>query len=393
MAKIALVFPSLPPSLDGIGDYTAHLAGLLSEHADTYVLTAQEHFHPIPGVQIERAFSIESRRGVRDLGDAVRKLSPDWLVLQFEQFSYGRWGLNPYLPSVVEEIKRTCPGTHVALMAHEDFVPVSSWKFAVMTTWQRWQFWRLGRASDLVLCSVEPWVFRYQNWFPETPVRHAPVASNVPRLPTSGSHERKRLGVPEDACVLGLFGTIAAVRDLDLVRATLEGMRDVNAKILYVGAQGERVRSALEGWPIIDAGPLPAEGVSRSFSAIDIYMAPFYEGVSSRRGSFMIGLQHGVPTVTTHGPETGTLLEGHSGEAFISSLPGARAKYSAEVRALWEDSERRARIGKAGQRLYDEVFAWDVLSHRLLRDMSEAESGLEDRADIGERSISPSIHS
>jgi glycosyltransferase involved in cell wall biosynthesis len=179
--KIDLIFPRLPPSLDGIGDYTSHLARSLAQQgAAVRVLTAQAATVLVPSVVVERSFSIVPPQGVRELLTAVRAAPPDWVILQYNPFSYGHWGFNPWLPEVLARLKREHHSLRIAVTVHEPFVPTTNWKFALMTMWQRWQLWRLGNVADLVFCSIEVWAERFQCWFPQTPVRHLPIGSNIP---------------------------------------------------------------------------------------------------------------------------------------------------------------------------------------------------------------------
>ena len=62
--SVAIVFPVLPPAIDGIGDHTARLAAALAPHADVRVITAraQPPPEPIPGVPVDHGFGIERRR-------------------------------------------------------------------------------------------------------------------------------------------------------------------------------------------------------------------------------------------------------------------------------------------------------------------------------------------
>ena len=144
--RLDVLFPFLPPALDGIGDHTAHLARAAAEAgADVRVLTAMEGADPIPGARVERAFAppipspirgAEAAARPNRVGQAIAAVErdpPDWLLVQFQQFSYGRYGFNPWLPLALARLKRTRPGVRLAVMMHEDFVPVTSWKFAVMT--------------------------------------------------------------------------------------------------------------------------------------------------------------------------------------------------------------------------------------------------------------------
>lgn len=367
---LALVFPALPPAVDGIGDHTARIGEALAHRTPVRILTAQRDAEPVPGVRVERAFSRRTRRGVLGLLDAVAKDPPDVLLLQFEQFSYGRWGLNPLLPFVFRTLRRRYPLMRLVLVAHEDFVPVSSWKFAVMTTWQRAQFWSLGRTADVVLCSVAAWTERYQRWFPKAVVRSLPVGSNLPLVHADRAEARDQLGFSPDDFVLGLFGTVRAQRSLDAVARTLDAAGP-EAVVLYAGPQGRAVRDALADRRVLDVGCVSGPLASTCFAAMDVYLAPFLEGVTARRGSFMAGLQHGIATVSTRSPLTDPVLAEHDGRAFLLTAAGDTDAFEAAVLALRDDPERRRALGASARALYRACFDWDVLANRILVALGE----------------------
>ena len=265
--NIALAHPAFPPALDGIADYSACLAAELSKRTQVSVLTGEgQEPTQIPGVSIDEgfsasideAFSIARPQSVRRLMYAVRRVAPDWLILQYNPFSYGRWGLNLYLPPVVRSIKRHLPRIKIALMVHEPFVPVESWKFAIMTTWQRWQLWMLGRSADVVLFSIEPWANRFRSWWPNKPVLHLPVGSNIPRLSISRTDARKRNDIREYTTVIGVFGSAHPSRMLNRVRdVAKEVLRySDDTLLLYIGPDGQKVQDVMQGIPLLDAGVL-----------------------------------------------------------------------------------------------------------------------------------------
>jgi glycosyltransferase involved in cell wall biosynthesis len=375
---IDLVFPVLPPTLDGIGDHTAHLAQALSgQGCEVRVLTAQADWQPLSGVQVQQAFSLNRRRGVMNVVDAIRTDPPDWVLLQFEQISYGRWGLNPYVPLAVRRLRTTTPETRIAVMFHEDFMPASSVKFAVMTTWQRLQFWGLGRMADAALFSTETKARRYEDWFPDTPVHHLPVGSNIPAVDAEPPRERERLEIPPDDLVLGLFGSAHPSRLLSHVNAAAVACSRSRAdcRVLYIGPDGDDVRGALDsGIPLRDLGPLPAEDASRCFAAMDLYLAPFREGVSTRRGSFLTGLEHGIPTVSTCGPETGELLRRRNGTAYRLAPWSNRDTFASDVVDLLHDPETRKGMSRAARAFYHSNFEWSEISRRLQRVLPECEN-------------------
>jgi len=366
--RIDLVFPKLPPALDGIGDHTALLAAALCETGhNVRVLTAQREATGIDGVAIEQAFSMGRRRGIAKLDAAVSSDPPDWLFVQFNQFSYGRWGLNPYVPIALRKVKRRHPRTRIAVMFHEDFVPITSAKFAVMTTWQRAQLWSLGRTADVVFFSIQPWVEQYRTWFPKTPVYHLPVGSNMPFLGYSREEARTRLRIDSDVFVAGIFGSARGSRLLGLVSRASAALRECTDQflVLYVGPHGDAVQQAMQGMPVIDAGALPADDVSLHLSAMDMHLAPFVDGVSTRRGSFMAGIQHGLPTVSTTGPLTDRMLAERHGRSFVLSDVGDERGFVKASTELAADPMLRKDIGRDAAEFYRTHFDWSVLAERI----------------------------
>ena len=367
--NIALAYPAFPPALDGIADYSACLAAELSKRTQVSVLTGEGQVPTqIPGVSIDEAFSIARPQSVRRLMYAVRRVAPDWLILQYNPWSYGRWGLNLYLPPVVRSIKQHLPRIKIALMVHEPFVSVESWKFAIMTTWQRWQLWMLGRSADLVLFSIEPWTNRFRSWWPNKPVLHLPVGSNIPRLPLSRTDARKRSDIREHTTVIGVFGSAHPSRMLNRVQdAAKEVLRySDDTLLLYIGSDGQMVQDVLQGIPLLDAGVLTSEEVSNHFAVMDVYLAPFTDGVSTRRSSFMVGLQHNVPTVSTAGHLTDNVLLRERDEAFFLAPVTSAKEFNAKVARLTRDAKLRSKMGAKGRRLYEREFAWNVITDRLL---------------------------
>jgi glycosyltransferase involved in cell wall biosynthesis len=385
---IDLIFPRLPPALDGIGDHTARLAGALATQGSSVrVLTAQEDADPVPGVTVERgAFGIAPPYEVRGLRAAVRRDPPDVLVLQYNPFSYGRWGFNPWLPEVMRTLQREHPRLRLVVMMHEPFVPVTDWKFALMTIWQRWQFWRLGRTADLLLCSIDAWVTRFRPWFPDTPVRHLPVGSNMPDAGISREEARRRLGIDDGAFVAGVFGSVHGSRLLEYVRRAAGALqqRTDGFVLLYVGPGGETMRAAMgASLPLIDAGALPGKDVSVHLSAMDVYLAPFRHGVSTRRGSFMAGLQHGLPTVSTRGPHTDRLLIEEDGRACMLAPDDDADAFRRCVLKVTDDA-RRTRLGEAAQNLFDAHFTWERIAEKFMASLKQDVSRAHDECGVPE---------
>lgn len=366
-----MVAAALPPQLDGIGDYTTALTAQLISQAqcDITILTGSD-FEPAPveGARIVPTFRYSEPASVAHIREKVIAERPDWLLLQYNPFAYGKWGLNLYLPRVLRDLKKECPGLRLAVMFHEAFVPVISWKFAVMTTWQRLQLWQLGQAADAAFFSIQPWAQRYQSWFPHTPVTHLPVGSNIARVQTGRTEARERLGFTDGDFVVGMFGTAHVSRMLPLIGDTLQALAKAGHKVtlLYIGPNGEAVRAHIGRARLNADGCLPGYEVSRRFAAMDMYLAPFRDGVSTRRTSLMTALQHGIAVVGTWGVWTDDLLLAENGKAFVLCDTRQERAFQEQALRVAGDANLRVHLGRGAAELFAREFTWERIAGRLL---------------------------
>jgi glycosyltransferase involved in cell wall biosynthesis len=374
--KLHIIVPTLPPQLDGIGDYTAALAAQLAPRADVTLLTGDAfETTPIDGVRIVPAFRPMMPVSAARLAACVRADPPDWLLLQYNPFSYGRRGLNLHLPRALRTLRRTLPRTRLAVMAHEVFVPIIDVKFAVMATWQRAQLGQLGRAADGLFFSIQPWVRQFARWFPGKPILHLPVGSNIPRVAVSRQEARAELGFTDEDFVVGLFGTAHVSRMLPLINDTLRALTRAGHRVtlLYVGPNADIVRAHVSAVPVLTEGVLPGAAVSRRFAAMDMYLAPFLDGVSTRRTSLMAALQHGVATVGSRGVWSDPLLLQEDENALLLADVKDESAFRQQALRLAGDAALRARLGTGAAQLFAREFAWESIADRLLCALEEWE--------------------
>jgi glycosyltransferase involved in cell wall biosynthesis len=376
-SRLLLIAPALPPQLDGIGDYSALVARELAREHDVRVVTVRGERHdPVPGVEVVSTFAPTDHRSCAGIYDRIAEYRPDWVVLQYNPFSYGNRGYNPTLPGVMERTRRELPGIGIAMMAHETFVPWTRPQWWVMNTWQYPQFYRLGKVSDVLFLSTEAWVGKFARWFPGKRVVHLPVGANIPREAITRDEAKARLGLSPETRVLGLFGTAHISRQFDWVaEAYRQARREFpDSLLLYVGPHGADILGHTGDMPVRAEGPFPPDEVSRRLSAMDLMCAPYLDGVSTRRGAFMAGIQHGIPTVSTDGPSTDATLRGGNGTGLLLSPTGRYEPFAENVACLLRDADLRARISRGAESLYWEKFDWPVICRAMLENMPDARS-------------------
>jgi glycosyltransferase involved in cell wall biosynthesis len=264
-------------------------------------------------------------------------------------------------------VRRRRGRPRIVLMVHEPFVPMINWRWALMGLWQRSQLRALHVAADVTFASIESWTQMLARWRPHKPTHHLPVGSNLPDMRASRSKARQRLGATGDTVVLAAFGTAHPGRHLDYI---VEAANNVAARGATVVLQnlGAGVAALEELDPTVrlsQPGYQAPIALARQLAATDVFVAPFVDGVSTRRTTFMAALQHGIATVATEGPLTDGLLRRST--SAIRLVPTLRRDLFVEATLrLALQSEDREAVGRAGRQLYEERFDWSVIASQLI---------------------------
>ncbi|MBT7855951.1 MAG: glycosyltransferase, partial [Nitrospinaceae bacterium] len=119
---------------------------------------------------------------------------------------------------------------------------------------------------------------------------------------------------------------------------------------------------------VIWTGYVTPEEVTEILLAADLFLAPFDGGISSRRGSLMAAIAHGLPVVSTP-PKIATRYF-RAGENFAQVPFGDAVALADEVASLMDDPERRNLL-REGSEVLSGVFSWSDIALRT-RDFLEA---------------------
>src|SRR5690606_8153749 len=106
------------------------------------------------------------------------------------------------------------------------------------------------------------------------------------------------------------------------------------------------------------------EVVSRYLQAAEMAVFPFTEGASERRSSLLAALAHGIPTITTYGPNTPpSFVDGSNMLLVPVGKPDAIAH---AVKRLARNPDLVARLAY-GARQLSQQFSWDNVVERTLQ--------------------------
>jgi glycosyltransferase involved in cell wall biosynthesis len=301
-------------------------------------------------------------RGSPEVAPSVPLADYDAAVVQYNPFMYGRWGFAPGLPLM---LARRRPQT-LALMVHEPYVPLSDWRSAVMGGWQRAQLLALRLECDVVFTSIEAWAARFARGRPRRPTFHLPVGSNLPDKRDARQAERARLGLADDTLVLAAFGTghPSALTRYVVAAANEVAAEDIQLTLLNLGAGAPPLHGLDSRIAVHQPGWQPPDELARLLGAADVFLAPFVDGVSTRRSTVMAALQHGLAVLGTDGPLTDGLLR-RAPDALVL-VPVARPDvFSRAAARLACSVDGRRSLAERGRALYEQTFDWPVLASRV----------------------------
>lgn len=304
--RFALMTAHYPPATVpcGVGDYTRCLrAALEALGHECLVVTSKRSLSHEP-----RVFAIADRWGAFDclrVWRLLRHERPDAVILQYTPELYGFGVAMKLLPWLLRWAQRgmvTITTFHTLVggrwIAKPNAVLLAAGSHGLISVH--------AELSDLFRRRL-PW------WFCK--LTEIPIGANIPppSIPREESRLRlhRRFGLGSKAVVLGTFGFAAPGKGLNVLLQALPDLAaDPVAHLVCIGAFREEDRAyrrELESLAqrlgmahrIHWTGELPAQEAVDLLAGIDVYVVPYDDGASLRRGTLMAGFQAGAPIVTT----------------------------------------------------------------------------------------------
>jgi len=356
----------------GVSDYTRAVAEGLAAAGDSVTVFAPPgaESREENGVMIR---SLPDHFGPRSLRALDRALSrgprPDFILIQYVPHAFGWKAMNlPFAVWVSLRARRHGP---VWVMFHEVLFPFA-WRpssHAVLGVVSRLMARLIAGAADRTFVSIPAWGSLLSQILPSMkPPTWLPVPCVVASDATPEAVATVRRSFPSDAVVIGHFGTFGSYITAVLgPTISLLLSRRPSAHVLLIGRNAERLFVALATEDTLServhvAGELPADEIGAYLLACDVLLLPYPDGISSRRGTAMAGLAHGVPIVSNAGALSEALW---STSQAVRLAAGFDATSMADaVEALLDDPERE-RTGERGKALYAASFDVERIIHML----------------------------
>jgi len=363
-----IITGEFPPAPGGVSDYTLAVArGLAGAGENVHVWCPDAAgARPEPAnVSVHRLAGPWTENDMAAVDATLDQTpAPKRLLIQWVPHAFGRRSLNLGFCRWVR--RRGRKGDVVDLMVHEPFLAFreGSIRQDAAAAVHRVMVGLLLSVARRVWVSIPAWSGRLKPWTFGRQVEFCwlPVPSNIPMVSDAAQVAGVRADVGGGAPILvGHFSTYGAhtLRDLDaVVPPLLAALGD--ARLVLLGRGGEPVAATLgkrlgaEASRIVATGSLDATRLSCHLQACDLLLQPYPDGASTRRGTLMAALAHGLPVVTTLGRLSEPFWANASEVTAVTA--DDHAALVAAATALSRDSSRRRMQSVAARGLYDRRF-------------------------------------
>ena len=327
--KVCMVSGTYPFIRGGIADYTRLLCrSLVRLGCDVSVVTSAR-----PEISTDLDSELRVMRVIPEWGASslvrlyrvIQYLQPDIVHFQYNPGNYGRRGGVCFAPW----LSRLTTCCTIVFTFHDLQVPT----FLPKITNRVRKVLAIALpilASHRAIVTNEKDLNELRRLFPRlsTKVSVIPIGSNIKVLETPRETARhkahRKLGLSNTELAIGFFGGWGRDKNFDVVFRALEKVKCTkNApdfRLVMIGGEGLPAGGELERQRILElarihgleshllwTGFCSPDECSEYLLAMDLCVLPYAEGVSTRRGSFLAAMVHGLPVITT---ARGSLPEG-----------------------------------------------------------------------------------
>ena len=359
-----------PPRIGGVGDHAHKLRTALVSLGLVCEIVTESRSNDS---ERESVRSLDTRFPLQAVTGALRilrKARPDVLHLQFQAGAFARPGellVIAFLARVFKLVGR------VVVTLHDLNEP---YLFPKAGRFRSWFFRQLERMADSVIYVDELdrlWADANRDaavdrfWIPAGPT----IEPGRQVLDRDAS--RTCLNLSKNDFLIGYFGFRQASKGIRVLAETMRRpeFKDPHVALALIGAAGPNLTgsrsevvvedSIFTGLNIFQTGAQDPAVISMWLSACDVVALPFLEGLSSRRGSFMNAVAHGLPVVTTE-PKVEGMVDVASHEVVFVPRGDVEA-LAKELVSLRNDGSKRDRLAKGALAVADR-HSWSEIARR-----------------------------
>lgn len=377
--RLLLVTGSYPPMADGVGDYTQKFFHELSRQLgeENVSLITSRIANPVEkSPRIYYAIKKWNLCGTARVLKILKKSKPDIVNIQYQTHGYKRYPGIAFLPWF---IRLLLPQMRIVATIHEFSTRTLKGRVRLLISMvMSHRIIIVNRIYEQEIASYVP--------FLRKKLRYIPVGANLLPKGIADPLELARLretkGFVDSGPVICYFGIIRDGKGLEfLLHAFSIVVRQVQtARLLLIGHADikyfdSRIKAAIETYRLDDhvilTGRCNELELTNYFALADICVLPYADGVSTRRGSFMVGMQYGLPIITTRPKDSfKELVDWHN---IVLVQYGDTKALADRIMDLLENESLREKLRTNISRLRD-TFSWKRIVEGFLKVCNESRS-------------------
>jgi glycosyltransferase involved in cell wall biosynthesis len=311
--KVCVISSSFPPIKCGNSEGTIKLCNSIannniSVHLITSTISNTDNNIEInDNVKVYKVINNWHLTNWRKLLYYVDLVKPDILHVEYPGVPYGHSIMINLFPLLLKSLRKPYP---IVLRLHEFSKARILRKISIIP-------FILGCDKIAVPTEIElNYISKYLYPFSGKSL-YVPIGNNIDVIEISDverQNTRQKLGIAPDCTLLGYFGFISRTKDIETLLYSFKQSLalGLNAKLLMIAEPilydiscGKRILHMIDSLQLTEkviwSGRLDEKDVSIHLSATDAMILLYKDGVSTRRGSFMAAIEHGLPVITSRG--------------------------------------------------------------------------------------------
>ncbi len=355
--RICMVCPTYPPNdvPCGVGDYTRELVEQLTRSGLSLTVVASTSHHPDRSASIQ-VVPFAERWDSRASMNLVQFLHDEAFDLVHIQYTPGLFGRSPWMKLLPAALALR-GGPRVILTPHTLVAGYSSATALAPL---------LTSFSHRIICPNDEVTYLVSKYLPflRPRVRRIPIGSSIPAL--VGDPEltraaiRAEFGLGAETLLLTHFGFAYSGKGIETLVVAAGHLRNAGMqfRLLMIGGPwpgAEAYYKELQAITrasglnehILWLGHCGRERIAALLLASDIYVVPYDDGISARRGTLVAGIMHHLPIISTHAVRPSRLFR--DGENVLLVPPGDHVALARAIETLImsPDLRQRLRLGVA----------------------------------------------
>jgi glycosyltransferase involved in cell wall biosynthesis len=367
--KIVFITANYPPTICGVGDHTFHLAqNFLDKGHEIFIICLNEN--KTDKASREMIYPVVKKwnwDGILTTITFIRKIQPDWVVVQFVPHGFHPKGLPFALFFLYQKIVKI--NIPILTIFHEIRIrPEAGVAKRIASFSQTVLANRLAKMSKKVVTSIDFYAQLLHRW--QSKLTIIPIGSNV--LPIETPQNKVKTDDFQRNVTICTFGN----RDVSPFIFAFDTLKKDYPNLVWLIVGKTKTPSVfLESRTYIHyLGEMLAPDIYRHLSLGDVFFMPDdinekgEGGTSNKSGSLALACALGMPIVGTKGDLNNQLLMDNN-NILLVNIQDTESLYQA-LKSCLDDKKLRNNLGENAQQLYQQKLEWGVVANQFLSVMS-----------------------